>query len=179
MHTRKWLSTMALGGLVACSSGEGSPTMPPAVDNTAPIADSLPAEDSELAPADEQAPPIASESAQDTGSNPVLSLCTAGCKLPVKPPCIQEPPSECIAGCTELSVLAGACADQWLAVLQCILGQGQLDCETSVDEETGAPQNEIAVPEACIAGLEAVMNCGEPEETSGQPDDTNASDAGD
>ena len=58
-----WLSMLALGWLVACSSGEGSPGEPPAEPGRAPIAENLPAEDSETPPADDQAPPVDDQAA--------------------------------------------------------------------------------------------------------------------
>jgi len=54
----KWLATLALGGLIACSGGKGSPGDPPTEPSPAPIADNLPADDSETPPADDQAPPV-------------------------------------------------------------------------------------------------------------------------
>lgn len=159
-----WLSTLALAGLAACS-GEGSGAMPRPVNNTAPIANNLPPGDSEMAPADDQAPPGAEESVSEGasvgGTDALLAACTAACSVPVSGPCSQEPDcvSECLAGSEE----TGACASQYLAFIQCMARQSQLGCE--VDEE----ESYIAMPGECQASQRAMTACLRSGESTARP----------
>jgi hypothetical protein len=156
----KWLSMVALGGLIACSGGEGSRTILPKANGSAPIANNLPAQDSELAPVDDQAslvddeaPPLASEPPSDVGSDSALALCTVGCSLPVEAPCTQDPVPQCVEWCVALSAEVGVCRAQWIALLECVVGQGRLACERDDEANTAVP------PSACDAASGAFDRC--------------------
>jgi len=150
----KWLSIVALAGLVACS-GEGSAEMPRAADRTAPMADNLPPGDPQAPPADDQAPPSEEQSVSEGGSDPLSAACAAVCAVPVAAACGSSQDSDCVAGCmASPSELAG-CDSEYLAFLQCMSQQSRFECETD-DEETS-----IAMPSACESSWDAVVSCAE------------------
>jgi hypothetical protein len=136
--------------------------MPPRADNAAPVSGNLPPGNSQMASVDDQAPPMANAPASAPGSDAALALCTAGCSLPVEAPCVQESAADCVAWCMEVSVEADACSAEWIALLQCIVGQGQLACDADDDGGESVP------PSACDATSEAFDDCvGQLDEAAG------------
>ena len=154
--TGKWLSTTAIMVLAGCSSGvetesaSAAPDEPPMPENTPPLNSSSPALSAQsLNP---QAPSLSEDlSASDTTTCAGLcsALQSAGCEAP-----------DCVTSCTEGLPDLGACSNEFVVLIRCMVTQPGFDCGAGLtDLEDGQDASESSAFAGCSQETLALAQC--------------------